>query len=143
MVRATALDATVDLATSVLRCELGMRIEDEANNAGMFAAAQTFIKRHLTSPRLNPELIARHLHCSRAHLYRVFAARGEAVADYVRERRLESARGLLARGSASKEQIGEIAFRCGFEDPVHFTRVFRQRFGLTPSELRSGNSVCE
>ena len=50
MVRATALDATVDLATSVLRCELGMRIEDEANNAGMFAAAQTFIKRHLTSP---------------------------------------------------------------------------------------------
>jgi hypothetical protein len=33
-VREVALDATVDLAASVLRCELGTPIEDEANNAG-------------------------------------------------------------------------------------------------------------
>jgi AraC-like DNA-binding protein len=37
----------------------------------------------------------------------------------------------------SREHIGDIAYRCGFGDPVHFTRLFRQRFGLTPSELRS------
>jgi AraC-binding-like domain len=42
-VRAAALDATVDLATTVLRCELGARVEDETNNAGLFAAAQIFI----------------------------------------------------------------------------------------------------
>jgi len=137
--RAAALDATVELAMSVLRCELGARIEDEANYAGMFAAAQMFIKRHLASPDLNPELIARHLRCSRAHLYRVFTAHGETVANYVRELRLQRAYDLLARQSASKEQIGNIAYRVGFEDPVHFTRIFRQRFEITPSELRSGN----
>jgi AraC-like DNA-binding protein len=75
--------------------------------------------------------------CSRAHLYRVFASRGETVANCVRELRLQPAHDLLTHGSARKEQIGDIAYRCGFEDPVHFTRLFRQRFGLTPSELRS------
>ena len=44
---------------------------------------------------------------------------------------------LLTRDDANKEQISDIAYRCGFEDPVHFTRLFRQHFGLTPSELRS------
>ena len=135
--RAAALDATVELAASVLRCELGTRIEDEENNIGLYAAAKLLIERHLASHQLNPELIARQLRCSRAHLYRVFAAKGESVANYVRELRLQRAHDLLAHGNASKDPIGDIAYRCGFEDPVHFTRLFRQRFGLTPSELRS------
>jgi AraC-like DNA-binding protein len=141
--RAAALEATVDLAATVLRCELGAPIEDEVNNAGLFAAAQMLVRRQLTSHHLTPELIARQLHCSRAHLYRVFAAQGETVAKYVRELRLQHARELLARDNVRKEQIGDIAYRCGFEDPVHFTRLFRRRFGLTPSELRSGGGLAE
>jgi len=86
---------------------------------------------------LSPEIIARQLRCSRAHLYRAFAAQGETVAGYVRDLCLRRAYELLARDNVRREQIGDIAYRCGFEDPVHFTRLFRQRFGLTPSELRS------
>jgi AraC-like DNA-binding protein len=141
--RAAALDATVELAASVIRCELGAPIEDEANNGGLFAAAQMLIRKHLTSHDLSPELIARHLRCSRAHLYRMFAARGETVAKYVRELRLQRAYELLTRDKDGKEQIGNISYRCGFEDPVHFTRLFRQRYGLTPSELRSSGSRSE
>ena len=141
-VRTAALEATIELATSVLRCELGTPIEDEANNAGLFAAAQMLIRRQLTSHHLNPELIARQLNCSRAHLYRVFAARGESVAKYLRELRLQRAHELLellellAGDNIRKQQIGDIAYRCGFEDPVHFARMFRQRFGLTPRRVR-------
>jgi AraC-like DNA-binding protein len=142
-VRAAALETTAELAASVLRCELGMRLEDEANNAGLFAAAQVFIKRHLTSHRLNPELIARQLHCSRANLYRVFGEHGETVADYVRNVRLQRARHLLAGDTENSARIGDVAYRCGFEDPVHFTRLFRQRFGLTPSALRASRGVSE
>jgi len=142
-VRAAALDTTADLAASVLRCEAGMRLEDEANNAGLFAAAQVFIKRHLASHRLNPEVIARQLHCSRAHLYRVFAQHGETVADYVRELRLQRARQLLASDTASSARIGDIAYRCGFENSVHFTRLFRHRFGLTPSTFTASTGISE
>jgi AraC-like DNA-binding protein len=135
---AAALDATVELAVSVLRCELGEAIEHQANNAGLFAAAQVYIKRHLTSSRLSPELIARHLGCSRAHLYRVFAGQGETVAGYLRGLRLQRARELLADRTQDASRIGDIAYHCGFDDPVHFTRLFRQRFGLTPSAIRAG-----
>jgi AraC-like DNA-binding protein len=142
-VRVLQLPGPRHRVTSVLRCELGTPIEDEANNAGLFAAAQMLIRRHLTSHHLNPELIARQLNCSRAHLYRVFAARGESVARYLRELRLQRAHELLAGDNIPKQQIGDIAYGCGFEDPVHFARMFRQRFGLTPSELRSSRSLPE
>jgi AraC-like DNA-binding protein len=134
--RAAALGATIELAMSVLRCEFGAGVEDEVNNAGLFAAAQVFVKRHSMSPRLSPKLIARQLGCSRAHLYRVFAQQGETVAHYIREVRLHRARDLLADKAVANHRIGDIAYRCGFEDPVHFTRLFRQRFGLTPSAFR-------
>ena len=141
--RKVALDATIELAASVLRVEFGAGIEDEANNAGLFAAAQVFIKRHLASPRLNPELIARQIGCSRAHLYRVFAEQGETVADYVRELRLRRARDLLVSDTEAENRIGDIAYRCGFEDPVHFTRLFRQRFGLTPRAFKVTGGLSE
>jgi AraC-like DNA-binding protein len=136
-VRAAALDAAVDLAISVLRCELGARFEDEANDAGLFAAAQIFIRRHLGSSRLSPGLIARHLRCSRAHLYRVFAGRGETVAGSLREHRLLRAHALLAAKAGGGMSIGDVAYRCGFENPVHFARLFRARFGLNPSTLKA------
>lgn len=141
--RAAVLDAAVDLALGVLRCELGARLEDEANDHGLFAAAKVFIARHLGSPRLSPEAIAQHLHCSRAHLYRVFARHGETVAGLVREQRLLKAQSMLAAPVDGKAAIGDVAYRCGFEDPVHFGRLFRERFGLTPSAFRAAGADGE
>jgi AraC family transcriptional regulator, positive regulator of tynA and feaB len=138
--RAAALEATVTLATTVLRAELGSQIEDEENGAGLFGAARVFIDQHLCSHDLNPDVIAKYLGCSRAHLYRVFAAHGVTVADYVREARLRRAHSLLKGGTDKSERIGDIAFRSGFDDPVHFTRLFRCRFGITPREVRAGRS---
>jgi len=139
--RAAALEATVTLATTVLRAEFGSRLEDEENGPGLFAAARIFINQHLCSHDLNPDLIARHLGCSRAHLYRLFATHGVTVGDYVREARLRHAHTLLASDTDKSERIGDIAFRCGFDDPVHFTRLFRCRFGVTPREVRAGKDL--
>ena len=97
----------------------GARLEDDANYAGLFAAAQVFINRHLASHRLSPALIARLARLFAAHLYRVFASRGEAVADYVRELRLRRARDLSSRDTEAETRIGDLAYRCGFDDPVH------------------------
>jgi transcriptional regulator GlxA family with amidase domain len=32
--------------------------------------------------------------------------------------------------------VGEIAERCGFQTPFHFSRLIHQRYGASPSELR-------
>jgi AraC-like DNA-binding protein len=135
--RAEALESTVELAISTLRLEFGAAPEDEVNDPGLFAAAQVVIRRNLGSVRLTPELIARQLGCSRAHLYRIFSQHGEAVADYVREQRLQRARALLATPSIAAERISDVAYQCGFSDPVHFARLFRHRFGVRPSDVRA------
>lgn len=47
--------------------------------------------------------------------------------------RLEQAMTLLHRSNLS---VGEVATRCGFASPFHFSRVFTRAYGLAPSEAR-------
>jgi AraC family transcriptional regulator len=68
-----------------------------------------------------------------AHLSRVFRrACGETLGEYVRRRRVEEAE----RALASDLSLAEIAARAGFSDQAHFTRVFRQHFGVAPGARR-------
>ncbi|HUB16411.1 MAG TPA: helix-turn-helix domain-containing protein [Acetobacteraceae bacterium] len=136
--RAAGLRSVLDLAATVLRLEFaGEQPESEVCEDGMLIAAQALIRRRFGSTDLSPDSIAQRLGCSRAHLYRVFARHGLTVAGYLREVRLLKCREALAR-AGPRDTVGAIAFRCGFEHPVHFTRLFRQRFGLTPGAFKSG-----
>ncbi len=58
---------------------------------------------------------------------------GQPVFAYVRARRLERARLLLAGPRLS---LSQIAFACGFSSHSHMSRLFRARFGASPSEMR-------
>jgi AraC-like DNA-binding protein len=140
--RAVGLRSVLDLAAAVMRLEFGTETaESDVCAEGMLIAAQAIIARQFASTDLSPDAIAHRLSCSRAHLYRVFARSGLTVAGYLREIRLQRCRAGLA-SAGPRDTIGDIAFRCGFEDPVHFTRLFRQRFGLTPSAFRSNGNHC-
>lgn len=48
------------------------------------------------------------------------------------EKRLLHARNLLAN---TNKTISEVAFESGFETPPHFSRSFKQRFGIAPSSI--------
>jgi AraC family transcriptional regulator, positive regulator of tynA and feaB len=50
--------------------------------------------------------------------------------------RLERARRLLRDKRFDGLGIAEIAWNCGFSEPSHFTRRFRERFGSPPSAYR-------
>lgn len=80
--------------------------------------------------------IAGKLGISRRQLERLFFTETETspVAAYLAIR-LRYARVLL---ETSDLQIGEIAYRCGFKNPGHFSRVYRQSSGVAPSQLRRG-----
>jgi AraC family transcriptional regulator, positive regulator of tynA and feaB len=138
--RAAGFKATLDLAATILRLEFGAEAaESEVCEDGILIAAQALISRQYQSADLRPDTICHRLGCSRAHLYRVFARHDLTIAGYLREVRLRHARERLA-AAGPRETIGDIAFRCGFEDAVHFTRLFRQRFGVTPGAFRSGGA---
>ncbi len=55
---------------------------------------------------------------------------GEAPASWLRRRRLELARDLLAAPDA---RVATVAARVGYRSVAHFTRAFRARFGASPA----------
>jgi AraC-like DNA-binding protein len=100
-------------------------------------AAKTHIAEHLQDPGLCPDSVARAVGVTPRHLNRAFAAEGTTVAQYVQGRRLDSARVDLAAASMAGHRIADIACRWGFASQAHFTRLFRARFGCTPSDVRA------
>lgn len=68
------------------------------------------------------------------HFHRVFRGMvGETPLELLRRLRLERAAHELAHGERA---VTELAFEAGYETHEAFTRSFRSRYGLSPSELR-------
>jgi AraC family transcriptional regulator len=77
--------------------------------------------------------LARKLHCSAAHLSRMFhAATGFRLCEFRQELRLRKGLFLLEE---SGFEIGDIAVQVGFASHSHFTSAFHRRFGINPSEF--------
>lgn len=94
------------------------------------------IEHHL-SEDLSLEALAEHAAISPFHFHRLFLAwTGETLNRFVRRRRLESAAGRLRHCPA--EKITVISLNCGFASPEAFARAFREHFGMTPSQWRTG-----
>jgi AraC family transcriptional regulator len=67
------------------------------------------------------------------HFTRAFAAAtGVPPHRYVSQRRLESAKAMIA----TRSSLSEIAFNCQFSSQSSFTRAFRRASGMTPAEYR-------
>ena len=113
--------------------------------------AKRFIAQNLRNPELTLPLIAAAVCVSDAHLSRLFRGEGQSVMRYVWESRLALAADMLrragrdereGRGDRGRLQIGDIAHRCGFSTPAHFSRAFRERYGVAPREALAANG-CE
>ncbi len=98
-----------------------------------FLRARHFIETHyLHAPRL--QAIARAAGLSASHLCRGFRRHfGVTPNALAADLRLHHARELLADVDLS---IGEIAVQSGHSDVYYFSRLFKQRMGLTPSAYR-------
>jgi AraC family transcriptional regulator len=68
-----------------------------------------------------------------AHLARVFRRNHDCtIGEYVRRLRLDFAAQALSQDSS----LAEVASAAGFSDQSHLSRIFRNHFGLTPSQYR-------
>ena len=91
---------------------------------------------NLHDPDLSPQAVAERQGVSPRLLQRLFAAEGESLAGFILEQRLQRCRDALRHPAQAHRSITEIALAWGFNDPAHFSRVFRRRFGLTPRDWR-------
>lgn len=95
-----------------------------------------YVAMHLRNPALSVDQIAQALNCSKRHLYNAFADEDQTPASFIQRRRLDACVRELQRGGAQGRSITEIALSWGFNNPSHFSRVFREHTGRSPSALR-------
>ncbi|MFH2002682.1 MAG: helix-turn-helix transcriptional regulator [Planctomycetota bacterium] len=78
--------------------------------------------------------MARHVQMSERNFRRMFLKiLGEPPQRFLRDLRLSAAENLLR---FQKITVGEAAEKLGFSDAFHLSRLFRQRFGYSPSQKR-------
>lgn len=136
--RRALLDTSESLAIATIAGAMNAKKSKDTlkSQQGLFAEAQRLIHRQLDDPNLDVNGIALQLGCSRASLYRAFAAQQLSVAEYLRTLRLRNAYQLLQQAPIHSS-IAELAARCGFVDSASFSRLFRQYYGARPSDVRS------
>lgn len=98
-----------------------MRLLDEFIDAGLGDA-------------LGVQAMAQLLGLSEGYFMRAFkAATGQSPHGYLIDRRLARARALMRDSCAT---LAEIAQACGFSSQAHMATVFKQRLGVSPTQLR-------
>ena len=136
------------LPISVIQCRLQELLAWIAHRGARFATAGhatlTMRLRKLLAPRLShawtaPEA-ARELSLSEASLRRILAREGNSFSGLLREARLEFALTLV---QASELPIETIAMEVGYDSASRFSGRFRERFGVTPSQLRGHARAIE
>jgi AraC-like DNA-binding protein len=95
------------------------------------------ISQQLDDVALCPTSLASQLHVSLRRLQEVFQRQGTTLTGSIWDMRLDFARGLLLAAPNQRESVSTIAYRAGFSDLSHFSRRFKLRYGLSPSEFRS------
>lgn len=117
------------LATSAAPVPMGSRER-------LVARARAFVDDNLRDPNLSPQKIAAALDCSERYLHAAFAEEDRTVSSYIWARRLDLCRRELMRTTKDEKLVTDIAFSFGFNSSSHFSRAYRLRFGVSPSETR-------
>ena len=94
------------------------------------------IETMLHDPELSLETVAADNGVSQRYVQKLFTASSTTFSTYLKRRRLERCYADLISPIHAQLAIAEICFRWGFSDAAHFSRAFRERFGLSPSQHR-------
>ena len=97
-----------------------------------------FVERHLGDFDLDPALVASALKLSPRYMNQLLELEGTSLSRYIWRRRLERAAADLRNAGLKGLSISSIALNNGFNDLSHFSKAFRDRFGHSPSEYRTG-----
>ncbi|CAN5583134.1 helix-turn-helix domain-containing protein [soil metagenome] len=135
---ADALGApSIELVRALITTHLdATELGKDAMHATLQTRIMEYLRAHLHEPDLNAAQVAAEHHISVRQLYKVLAAGGIMLGDWVRAERLAGCRRDLADPAWRVSAIGSVARRWGFADPSSFARMFRAEYGVSPREWR-------
>jgi AraC-like DNA-binding protein len=118
-----------------------MKVESEDEK--LLTTITQYIEANIDSPDLSVEDLSKHLFMSRGSLYsKIVDITGETPVEFIRSIKLKKAAVLLEKSDLKISQIGYLV---GFSSPNYFTRAFKAKYNLSPSEyasqMRNGNNA--
>lgn len=111
---------------------LGKRKESSNNTVYL---AKEYIKANYNK-MLNLDEVSYYVNISPYYFSKIFKEEtGENFIEYLTNVRIEKAKELLNRSEYSMKEIGIMV---GYADPNYFSRTFKKKVGVTPTEYREG-----
>jgi AraC-like DNA-binding protein len=98
-----------------------------------------FVKSNIHNPALDVRTIATGVNLSIRYVHRLFSSEPMRLMQWVMAQRLDHCHNELSSDIAHRT-ISEIAYGWGFNDPAHFSKAFRKRYGVSPREVHGRNS---
>ncbi|NPU64307.1 helix-turn-helix domain-containing protein [Bradyrhizobium sp. 83012] len=134
--------ALFEVLLDLVALSVSRRSRREARATASFADATTLALRRaiharLREPRLTVATIASAVGISERYVHKLLARAGTSFSELVMARRLDGIARDLRDPACAGRDIGSIAFDWGFSDLSHFSRRFKQRFGLRPRDWRA------
>ena len=124
LVRRTALEQDGVFTDAALHSRLRDRI-------------MAFVAANLPEPSLSIDAIAAAFGCSKRYLHKTFAGEPDTLNGFIWQSRLERVRRDLGDPAHRARSITDIAFSWGFSSSSHLSRLFHERFGISPRQYRS------
>lgn len=119
-----------------LSSQLGTESESSSSRQIRRTMLLGYIRRNALDPELTASVTARAVGMSVRSVHNLMRDTGQSFSEWVLDARVTHARRLLQSAAAERRKIADIAVACGFSDLSHFNRMFKARFGCTPSEAR-------
>ncbi len=134
----------LELTISTIASAVGKERAWSLDAAEVFLAkAKSYVTRNIADETLTPEKIARAAGIGRRQLSTLFAAEDDSISGFLWRTRLEKCKVALESPGFAHLNIAQIAFAHGFKDTSHFSRAFRNRFGVPARHCRANQPPNE
>jgi len=115
------------------------RMKTHTDTDAVLEPAMKYIEANFTDRMLDNEQLAGLCGISEVYFRRLFTERfGTTPRQYIIDVRINRAKQLLCEG---KLKVSAVSEACGFGDPYHFCRMFKQKTGIPPSEYMIKNTI--
>lgn len=134
----TLAESFLSLIGSVIRSRTKTGVKENKKSQGArLCRILSYLEENFSDHQLTPSRIADANFVSVRHLHGLFQQCGTTVSKWIWDRRLKAGREDLLDTLKASMTICEIAYSRGFNDSAHFSRAFKDRFGLSPGKLRA------
>lgn len=131
------LDQALDLLAMTFADKMHQRSSDLSfHRSALLYRLKSYILTHLHDPELSMPRTAGAIGISPRYASDLMAAEQTSFRSYVQAQRLERCKRDLSDQAQAARHISDIAFAWGFNDLAHFSRIFKQRYGVSPREWR-------